>query len=60
VPDAKVGERVAVVRVRADRVATFEEAVAGKTAVIIPEFAECVTDVAPATVKKFSLTPVTV
>jgi hypothetical protein len=60
VPDAKVGERVAVVRVRADRVATFEEAVAGKTAVITPELAAFVSVVAPETVKKFSLTPVNV
>jgi hypothetical protein len=34
--------------------------VAGNTAVITPEFAECVTEVAPATVKKFALTPVKV
>jgi hypothetical protein len=33
---------------------------AGKTAVITPEFAELVTEVAPATVKKFALTPVNV
>ena len=32
-------------------------AVAGKTAVTVPEFAELVTDVAPATVKKFAGTP---
>ena len=32
-------------------------AVAGKTALITPEFAEWVTVVAPATVKKFALTP---
>jgi hypothetical protein len=35
-------------------------AVAGKTAVITPELAECVTVVAPATVKKFAVTPVSV
>jgi hypothetical protein len=35
-------------------------AVAGNTAVITPESAEWVTDVAPATVKKFALTPVNV
>ena len=34
--------------------------VAGKTAVITPEFALCVTDVAPATVKKLAVTPVNV
>ncbi len=35
-------------------------AVAGNSAVITPESAEWVTDVAPATVKKFALTPVNV
>jgi hypothetical protein len=35
-------------------------AVAGNTAVITPEFAEWVTDVAPATVKKLEVTPVRV
>ena len=35
-------------------------AVAGNTAVIDPELAKCVTDVAPATVKKFAVTPVSV
>jgi hypothetical protein len=35
-------------------------AVAGNTAVITPEFAELVTDVAPATVKKLEVTPVRV
>ena len=35
-------------------------AVAGNTALITPALAECVTEVAPATVKKFSLTPVNV
>jgi hypothetical protein len=35
-------------------------AVAGNTAAITPEFAEWVTKVAPATVKKFALTPVNV
>jgi hypothetical protein len=34
--------------------------VAGNSAVITPESAEWVTDVAPATVKKFALTPVNV
>ena len=34
--------------------------VAGKTATISPEFAELVTEVAPATVKKSALTPVNV
>ena len=33
---------------------------AGKIAVISPEFAELVTEVAPATVKKSALTPVNV
>jgi hypothetical protein len=60
VPESKVGESVAVVSVRADRVATFEEAVAGNTAVTTPEFARFVSVVAPETVKKFSLTPVSV
>jgi uncharacterized protein YaiE (UPF0345 family) len=35
-------------------------AVAGNTAVITPEFAEWVTEVAPATVKKLAVTPVRV
>jgi hypothetical protein len=35
-------------------------AVAGKTAVMIPEFALWVTDDAPETVKKFAVTPVSV
>ena len=35
-------------------------AVAGNTAVITPELAEFVLDVAPATVKKFAVTPVSV
>ena len=35
-------------------------AVEGNTAVIIPEFAEFVLDIAPATVKKFAVTPVRV
>jgi hypothetical protein len=35
-------------------------AVAGKTAVITPELALWVTDVAPATVKKLAVTPVSV
>jgi len=35
-------------------------AVAGNTAVITPEFAEWVTDVAPVTVKKLEVTPVRV
>ena len=34
--------------------------VAGKIAVMTPEFAELVTVVAPATVKKFAVTPVSV
>jgi hypothetical protein len=34
--------------------------VAGNTAVITPEFAECETVDAPTTVKKFALTPVNV
>jgi hypothetical protein len=34
--------------------------VAGKTAVISPESAECLTDVVPVTVKKFEFTPVSV
>jgi hypothetical protein len=34
--------------------------VAGKTAIISPESAELVTEVAPATVKKFAATPVNV
>jgi hypothetical protein len=38
-------------------VACVAFAVAGNTAVITPESAEWVTDVAPATVKKFALTP---
>ena len=37
-----------------------EIAVAGNTAVIIPELALWVTDVAPATVKKLAVTPVRV
>jgi hypothetical protein len=37
-----------------------DEAVAGNTAVITPEFAEWVTEVAPATVKKLAVTPVNV
>ena len=35
-------------------------AVAGNVAVITPEFAEWLTEVAPATVKKFAFTPVNV
>jgi hypothetical protein len=34
--------------------------VAGKIAVISPESTECLTEVAPATVKKFAATPVNV
>ena len=34
--------------------------VSGKTAIISPELAELVTEVAPATVKKFAATPVNV
>ena len=34
--------------------------VAGNTAMSVPEFAECVTDVAPVTVKKLAVTPVSV
>ena len=34
--------------------------VAGNTAVIVPESAECVTDVAPETVKKLAVAPVSV
>ena len=43
-------------------IATFVAAasVDGNTAVITPELAECVTDVAPATVKKLAVTPVSV
>jgi hypothetical protein len=41
-------------------IALEDEAVAGKTAVITPEFAEFVTGVAPATVKKLAATPVSV
>ena len=35
-------------------------AVVGNTAVITPELAECVTEVAPVTVKKLAVTPVSV
>jgi hypothetical protein len=37
-----------------------DDAVAGKTAVITPESAEWVTGLAPTTVKKFAVTPVSV
>jgi hypothetical protein len=37
-----------------------DDAVSGKTAVITPESAEWVTEVAPVTVKKFAVTPVSV
>jgi hypothetical protein len=57
---ANVGERVPDEITKPDKVATFEEAVAGKTAVTTPEFAEFVSVVAPETVKKFSVTPVSV
>ena len=37
-----------------------DASVAGNSAVIDPELAKCVTDVAPVTVKKFAVTPVSV
>jgi len=41
-------------------VACVAFAVAGKTAVITPESAECETDVAPVMLKKLAVTPVSV
>ena len=43
-----------------ERVKAGAARVAGKTAIISPESAELVTEVAPATVKKFATTPVNV
>jgi hypothetical protein len=51
---------VLVVRVVMLSVACVAFAVEGNTAVITPESAEWVTDVAPATVKKLAVTPVNV